>query len=82
VRQAGGVISARQSPAHYGEDVRQCLNASCPGRWIGHGGSIAWPPRSPDLTPMDFSLRGHLKECVYAVPPRTIEDLVAKLQVA
>jgi hypothetical protein len=24
-------------------------------RWIGSGGPIAWPPRSPDLTPLDFS---------------------------
>jgi len=23
-------------------------------RWIGRGGLIVWPPRSPDLTPMDF----------------------------
>ena len=24
--------------------------------WIGRGGTIAWPPRSPDLTPLDFSV--------------------------
>jgi hypothetical protein len=29
---------------------------------------------------MDFFLWGHLKEQVYAVPPRTIEDLVQRLQ--
>jgi hypothetical protein len=51
--------------AHYGEDVRQWLNATYPGRWIGRGGPIAWPPRSSDLTPMDFFfffLWGHLQE--------------------
>jgi hypothetical protein len=37
---------------------------------------------SPDLTPMEVFLWGHLKEQVYAVPPRTIEDLVARLQAA
>jgi hypothetical protein len=31
---------------------------------------------------MDFFLWGHLKEQVYAVPPRTIEDLVARIQTA
>jgi hypothetical protein len=31
---------------------------------------------------MDFFLWGHLKEQVYAVPPRTIEDLVARPQAA
>jgi hypothetical protein len=29
-----------------------------------------------------FFLWGHLKEQVYTVPPRTIEDLVARLQAA
>jgi hypothetical protein len=38
-----------RAPVHYGEDVRQWLNATYPGRWIGRGGTIAWPPRSPDL---------------------------------
>jgi len=26
--------------------------------WIGQGGPMAWPPRSPDLIPMDFFLWG------------------------
>jgi hypothetical protein len=68
--------------ANCGEDVQQWLNAACPGRWIGRGGPIAWPPRSPDQTPMYFFLWGHLKEQVYAVPPRTIEDLVTRIQSA
>jgi hypothetical protein len=41
------------APVHCGEDVWQWLNATYPGRCIGHGGPFAWPPRSPDLTPMD-----------------------------
>jgi hypothetical protein len=69
-----------RAPAHYGENARQWLNATYPGRWIGLGGPIAWPPQSPDLTPMDFFLWGHLMEQVYAVPPKIIEDLVARLQ--
>jgi hypothetical protein len=43
-------------PAQYGEDFRQWLNATYPGRWTGRGGPIAWPHRPPDLTPMDFFL--------------------------
>ncbi|XP_066600983.1 histone-lysine N-methyltransferase SETMAR-like [Prorops nasuta] len=35
------------APAHY--------------RWIGRGEPIAWPPRSPDLTPLDFFLWVHIK---------------------
>jgi hypothetical protein len=70
------------APAHYGEDVRQCLNATYPRRWIGCEGLIARPPRSPDLTPMEFFLWGNLKEQIYAVPPWTSEDFVARLQAA
>jgi hypothetical protein len=40
--------------ARYGEDVQQWVNATCPGRWIGRGGPIAWLPQSSDLTSMDF----------------------------
>jgi hypothetical protein len=34
-----------------------------------------WPPRSPDLSPPDFFLWGHLKEIVYQENPHTLEDL-------
>jgi hypothetical protein len=30
--------------------------------WIGRGGTTAWPPRSPDLTPLDFSVWDTLKK--------------------
>ena len=33
--------------------------------WIGHGGLIAWPACSPDLTPLNYSLWGHMKSLVY-----------------
>ena len=35
---------------------------------IGRGEPIPWPPRSPDLNPLDFYLWGHLKALVYATP--------------
>ena len=34
-----------------------------------------WPPRSPDLTMMDFWLWGHLKQIVYGRKPKTMEQL-------
>ena len=30
------------------------LNECFPNRWLGRGGPVAWPPRSPDLTPLDY----------------------------
>ncbi|EZA48500.1 hypothetical protein X777_12995, partial [Ooceraea biroi] len=44
---------------------RNILNESFPDRWIGRGGRISWPARSPDLTPLDFFLWGHLKNEVF-----------------
>ena len=40
--------------AHYVTRVRDILNSELPGRWIGRGGSIQWPPRSPNLSVNDF----------------------------
>jgi hypothetical protein len=40
---------------------------------------IKWPPRSPDLTPLDYFLWGHLKTVVYANPPTNLIDLKQKI---
>ena len=53
------------APPHYTRHVRDYLNESFPNRWLGRGGPVAWPPRSPDLTPLDFYLWGHMKTLVY-----------------
>jgi hypothetical protein len=38
-------------------------------------GPPAWPPRSPDLNPLNFCLWGHLKTRVYAGPVDNEEAL-------
>jgi len=53
------------APPHYTRHVREYLNESFPNRRLGHGGPVAWPPRSPDLTPLDYYLWGHMKTLVY-----------------
>lgn len=62
-------------PAHYGRQVRAYLDEAYPGRWIGRLGPILWPPRSPDLNPLDFFYWGCLKDRVYAKPIATQEEL-------
>lgn len=52
-------------PAHYQRDVLDYLNHVFPNRWIGRGGEINWPPRSPDLSPNDFFLWGTLHDRLY-----------------
>ena len=52
------------APSHYTRHVRDYLNESFPNRWLGRGGPVAWPPRSPNLTPLDYYLWGHMKTLV------------------
>ena len=56
------------APAHFALDVREYLNNVFPNRWIGRGGPVQWPPRSPDLTPMDIFIWGEMKCLVYETP--------------
>ena len=63
------------APAHYGREVVNDLNHEFPGRWIDRRGSIEWPPRSPDLNPLDFFLWGYLKWKVYKDRPRDLEEI-------
>lgn len=53
------------APCHFARIVREHLDERFRGRWIGRGGPIAWPPRSPDLNPVDFFVWGYYKELVY-----------------
>nr|XP_023028452.1 potential E3 ubiquitin-protein ligase ariadne-1-like [Leptinotarsa decemlineata] len=39
---------------HYTDDVQTYLNNVFRGMWIGRRGPIDWPPRSPDLAPLDL----------------------------
>ncbi|KAJ4438173.1 hypothetical protein ANN_14112 [Periplaneta americana] len=63
------------APAHFSRTARRYLDRRFPDRWIGRGGLIAWPPRSPDLNPLDFYLWGHLKSLVYSSPVTDLESL-------
>ena len=40
---------------------------------------MAWPPRSPDLIPMDFFLWGHIKASIYTLPVDSNGDLTAHI---
>lgn len=70
------------APAHNAIVVREYLQNKFGNRWMGTYGAVAWPPRSPDLTPLDFFLWGHLKNEVYSTPPLSIQDLKNKIVIA
>ncbi|GFU26057.1 uncharacterized protein TNCV_5105291 [Trichonephila clavipes] len=44
-------------------------------RLISRFGPVNWPPRSCDLTPLDYFLWGYVKSLVYADKPQTLGHL-------
>ncbi|KDR21301.1 hypothetical protein L798_04275, partial [Zootermopsis nevadensis] len=56
--------------------VMQYLNETFPNRWTGRGNTINWPPRSPDLTPLDFCFSGWMKSEVYGRKTDTRDELL------
>ena len=70
------------APPHFRLDVRNFLNNEFPERWIGRGAPDprCWLPRSPDCTPLDFFLWGHVKALVYEnVVPASVEELKERI---
>lgn len=56
------------------------VNEMFAGKLISRRGDIAWPPRSPDLTPPDFFMWGYLKSKVYSNNPATINQLKTNIR--
>ncbi|GFU40341.1 transposable element Tc3 transposase [Trichonephila clavipes] len=44
-------------------------------RLISRFGPVNWPPRSCDLTPLNYFLWGYVKSLVYADKPQTLDPL-------
>ena len=63
------------APPHFHHDVRTYLNENMQNRWITRRGTIEYPPKSPDLTPMDFFLGWFLKDKIYSRKPKTIAEM-------
>jgi hypothetical protein len=68
------------APPHYYRRVRQYLDNWRGDHWIGRGGPVAWPARSPDLTPLDFFLWGFVKQEVYQEKPTTSQDMKNRIR--
>ena len=55
--------------------MRNYLNVTYPNRWIGIGGPVPWPARSPDLT----LLWSSMKSMVHVTQVTSEEDLIARV---
>ncbi|GFV32840.1 putative DD41D transposase [Trichonephila clavipes] len=49
-------------------------------RLISHFGPVNWPPRSCDLTPLEYFLWGYVKSLVYADKPQTLDHLEGNIR--
>lgn len=67
------------APAHKAINVTNWLNENFNKQWIGLNGPTEWPPRSPDLTPLDFYFWGRLRTLVYNTRPLNVTDLKQKI---
>lgn len=63
------------APAHFSIRARTHLDEVYANQWIGRGGPVNWPARSPDLNPLDFCIWGYLKSLIYTNPVENIDDL-------
>ena len=50
------------------------------GRLISRDGDVNWPPRSCDLTPLDYFLWGAVKDKCYVHHPETIDHFKANIR--
>lgn len=66
------------APYHNVRRVTEFLNNNF-REWIGKSGTYQWPPRSPDLTPLDFFLWGYLKNKVYYMRVGSVNDIRNKI---
>ncbi|GBN98961.1 hypothetical protein AVEN_89437-1 [Araneus ventricosus] len=65
------------APPHYGNI--EFLDTTFPQRWIVRGAVMAWPPRSPDITPLDFYLWGYVQLHVYSERINDINHLKQRI---
>jgi hypothetical protein len=78
---AHGNLPADGAPSHCGRTGSDYLDATLPNRWLGRDGPLAWPPSSPDITPLDLFLWDYVKDKFYATKVKGVEGLKARIRV-
>ncbi|GFV88765.1 uncharacterized protein TNCV_3355171 [Trichonephila clavipes] len=82
---AGGIIGPHDVPelwfqqdgatCHTARATIDLLKDTFGDRLISRFEPVNWPPRSCDLTPLDYFLWGYVKSLVYADKPQTLDHL-------
>ncbi|GFW97418.1 uncharacterized protein TNCV_4990951 [Trichonephila clavipes] len=72
----GAVVPTRRgATCHTARATIDLLKDTFGDRLISRFGPVNWPPRSCDLTPLDYFLWGYVKSLVYADKPQTLDHL-------
>ncbi|GFU82508.1 DUF4817 domain-containing protein [Trichonephila clavipes] len=66
---------SNKTAQHVTQLVPQSMKDTFDDRLISRFGPVNWPPRSCDLTPLDYFLWGYVKSLVYADKPQTLDHL-------
>ncbi|GFW80796.1 uncharacterized protein TNCV_3778761 [Trichonephila clavipes] len=72
---AGAVVATRPRTCHTARATIDLLKDTLGDRLISRFGPVNWPPRSCNLTPLDYFLWGYVKSLVYADKPQTLDHL-------
>ena len=64
---------------HTARETMDLLRSCFGEQFISRLGPVDWPPRSCDITPLDFYLWGYVKSKCFLDKPATIEALEANI---
>ncbi|GFT68831.1 putative DD41D transposase [Trichonephila clavipes] len=68
------------APCHTARATIDLLKNTFGDRLISRFGPVNWPPRSWDLTPLDYFLWGYVKSLVYADEAQMLDHLVDNIR--
>ncbi|GFW89254.1 uncharacterized protein TNCV_4934221 [Trichonephila clavipes] len=71
----GAVVPTRRAACHTARATSDLFKDTFGDRLISGFEPVNWPPRSCDLTPLDYFLWGYVKSLVYADKPQTLDHL-------
>ncbi|GFX47540.1 putative transposase [Trichonephila clavipes] len=77
---AGGILLRKRWPQRYTRATIDLLKDTFGDRLISRFGPVNWPPRTCDLTPLDYFLWGYVKSLVYADKPQTLDHSEEKIR--
>ncbi|GFY15009.1 putative transposable element [Trichonephila clavipes] len=84
IRTSSKTMKATKIQSMFKQDGAKCLTARATidllkdtfaDHLISRFGPVNWPPRSCDLTPLDYFLWGYVKSLVYADKPQSLDHL-------